>query len=263
MNFYENILNDVKAKAEAANPRTEKDFVKDGILYCGVCGEPKETKDPVPVIGRRMPVTCLCKKAEEQRKEERIKQQNHDTLRCECFDSPKQRRMTFDADDRRNGEMSKICRNYAERFGAMNRKGLVLYGGVGTGKTFLGCCIANALIDRGIACRYTSFAAQASEREDLTQYGFVVLDDFGAERDTSYMGEVVYNTIDTLYRFDIPFLLTTNMSSEELKKASDTHMQRILSRLYECCTFHKVDGQDRRREALIRDTQRINKILTE
>lgn len=37
-------------------------------------------------------------------------------------------------------------------------KGLLLYGGVGTGKTFAAACIVNALIDTGRPCLMTNFA---------------------------------------------------------------------------------------------------------
>lgn len=261
MDLYKSVLNDAAAKAEAANPRGEKDFVKDGILYCGICGAPKQTKASIPIIGKMAFVDCECVKAEKQKQADRMRAQRIETLRAECFDNAKMRGQTFAVDDRRNPEIGKICRNYVEHFHEMNGKGLVLFGEPEKGKTFFGCCIANALIDRGIAGRCTSFTAQATDHEDLTQYSFVLLDDFGAERDTSYMGEIVYSTIDTLYRFGIPFVLTTNLAGEQLKNSADIATKRILSRLHETCIFYEVTGPDRRRETLKQDTPYYKQIL--
>lgn len=263
MSLYESILNEAVAKAKAANPRGEKDFIKDGILHCGVCGAPKQTKASIPIIGKMAFIDCECVKAEKQKQADRIRAQRVETLRNECFDSPKMRKWTFDRADDRNAEMKRICRHYAENFNQMDGKGLVLFGEKGTGKTVLACCITNALVDKGIRCRCTSFIEQSHNQEDLTQYGFVFLDDFGAERDTSFMEEVVFYTVDTLYRFGIPFVLTTNMTAEDIKRSDNISLGRVLSRLYEVCYFHEFKGSDRRREILKADTANYREMLKE
>ena len=264
---WNDVMNQIAKQIEAATPRNETDYEKDGLLYCGVCHTPKQAIIDIPVgeklISSKFPVRCACIINAREGSERRIRAQHIETLRAECFDNVKMRGFTFDVDDGQNADIGKVCRNYADHFKEMDGKGLVLYGDVGTGKTFFACCIANALINRGIACRCTSFIGQErpKEKEDLTQYGFVVLDDFGAERSSSYMDEVVYSTIDTLYRRRIPFAITTNMTGREMANASDPSTKRVLSRLHETCVFYEVSGQDRRRETLKQDTPYYKKIL--
>ncbi len=268
MEGLSSILIEMMRKIEADTPRNETDYEKNGLLYCGVCHTPKQAIIDIPsgkkLISGKFPVRCACIINARKESERRIRAQQIETLRAECFDDVKMRGFTFDADDGKNADIGKVCRNYADHFKKeTGKKGLLLRGDVGTGKTFFACCIANALIDRGIACRCTSFIDQAKleKKEDLTRFGLVVLDDFGAERSSSFMEEVVYSTIDTLYRRQIPFIITTNMTDRELSNASDPSTRRVLSRIYEACVPYEVSGKDRRRETLKQDTPYYKNIL--
>ena len=256
---WNDAFDQIVKKIEADTPRNETDYEKDGLLYCGVCNTPKQAFNAI--FNRKVPIPCACVINARKESERRLRAQRIETLRAECFDNVKMRGFTFDVDDGQNADIGKMCRNYADHFKEMDGKGLVLYGNVGTGKTFFACCIANAIIDRGFSCRYTSFVDQATKKEDLTQYDFVLLDDFGTERSTSYMDEVVYSTINTLYRYQIPFVLTTNMTGKEMANASDSSTMRVLSRLHEMCIFYEVSGKDRRRETLKQDTPYYKNIL--
>lgn len=259
MEGLSSILIEMMRKIEADTPRNETDYEKNGLLYCGVCHTPKQAFNEI--FKSNVPIPCACQINAKKERERRLYAQRIETCRAVCFDNVRMRGFTFDVDDGQNADIGKVCRNYADHFKEMDGKGLVLYGNVGTGKTFFACCIANALIDRGFSCRCTSFVDQATKKEDLTQYDFVLLDDFGAERSTSYMDEVVYSTIDTLYRYQIPFVLTTNMTGQEMANASDSSTMRVLSRLHEMCIFYEVSGKDRRRETLKQDTPYYKNIL--
>jgi DNA replication protein DnaC len=176
---------------------------------------------------------------------------------------------TFDADDGANPELSGICKRYVERFDEMfaDGKGLLFYGTVGTGKTFMASCIANALIDKGYSCLVTNFARITNELQSdfnkrqayfdhLNQYSLIVLDDFASERDTEYMGEIVMNVIDARYRVKKPIIIATNLSGEEFDNPSDVRRQRVFSRLFEMCLPYEVKGKDRRKRTLLEDTQK-------
>lgn len=56
-------------------------------------------------------------------------------------------------DDKRNPKVSDVCRRYVENWAEMKARniGILFYGDVGTGKSFLACAIANALLERFIA----------------------------------------------------------------------------------------------------------------
>lgn len=53
--------------------------------------------------------------------------------------------------------------------------------------------------------------------------------------------------IDTRYRQKKPLIVTTNLSGDQLKDTRDISYRRVLSRLYEMCTFLEVQGRDRRK----------------
>ena len=140
-------------------------------------------------------------------------------------------------------------------------KGLLLFGNVGTGKTFYAACIANALIDRGIPCLVTNFARIANTvqgffegrqeyYDSLNRFPLLLIDDLAAERKTEYMQEIVFNVIDSRYRAGLPLIVTTNLTREEMQHPADITYQRIFSRLFEMCTPIEIYGKDRRCVAL-------------
>ena len=81
------------------------------------------------------------------------------------------------------------------------RQGLLLWGDVGTGKTFIAGCIANALLDRGIPVLMTNFSRvlmrlTSNIAEDknafldgLDAFRLLVIDDLGIERNTDFAQE--------------------------------------------------------------------------
>ena len=88
--------------------------------------------------------------------------------------------------------------------------GCLFWGGVGTGKSYLAGCIANALMEKEIPVRMTNFAlilndlaASFEGRNEyisrLCRYPLLILDDFGMERGTEYGLEQVFNVIDSRY----------------------------------------------------------------
>ena len=263
--MFEKIMQDMSERVREMHPITAQDYTQDGLLYCGKCRSPKQSR--IEVSGKVMVFNCICRcrKEELEREEQARKQRAFDErvrrLRLEAFDNSFLRGCTFDCDDSPDTFVSRICRNFAERFADMGHKGLLLFGGVGTGKSFYAACIANALIDRGIACRMTTMTALAKEQDMPDHVRVVILDDFGTERDTEYMREAVWNVIDTLYRRQITLICTTNLTAKELKTAEDTHKQRIFSRLYEMCMFYELPGKDRRRERMKIDNAPYKAIL--
>ena len=58
-----------------------------------------------------------------------------------------------------NGKNLTLCRRYAQKFDTMLEKnqGLLLWGPVGTGKSFAAACIANYLLEHKVPVMMTSF----------------------------------------------------------------------------------------------------------
>ena len=249
------------------NPQAPGDYMdaKSGLLMCGACGEPKQ--HVIDLAGTKMIVPCACRCTREQdkaRKEALERQRAEYELsrrRTECFgDDLKKAGYTFAADDRRNAHVSDAAWGYTKDFAQQRKdgKGLLFLGTVGTGKTFYACCIANAVIDAGYSAIVTNFAQIASDLQgafdkrsvhnQLLRADLIVLDDLAAERDTSFMQEVVFQVVEELSGAGKPMILTSNLSPQEFLHPAELSRSRVLSRVAEVCTIVSVTGADRRME---------------
>ncbi len=272
------VFNRFENLAAKAQPIEEGDYEVDGLMYCGKCNTPKQCE--VELFGEIRKPFCVCKckrerlDAEEAERQRWKRQQKVAKLRHMGFPESEMQGWTFAADDGSNAKISKIALNYVENFDEMRKrgKGLLLYGTVGTGKTFAAACISNALIDRGIPCLMTNFArlvntiqgmydGKQQYIDGLNKFDLIVIDDLAAERDTEYMNEIVFNIIDSRYRAGLPTIITTNLSAAEIKNPADMKRQRTYSRLLEMCVPVLVEGKDRRKEKLKADYADLNDLL--
>lgn len=150
-------------------------------------------------------------------------------------------------------------KEYAKNFKEFKRqgKGLLLYGTVGTGKTYYAACIANALLDEGHRVLMTNFAQLTNTIQgmfegkqefinSLNSYSLLIIDDLGAERTTEYMQEMVFNIIDSRYRAGKPMIITTNLTLKEITKAQDIGRDRIYDRILERCHPIEVQAENKR-----------------
>ena len=84
----------------------------------------------------------------------------------------------------------------------------------------------------------------------------VIFDDLGAERNTDYALEKIYNIIDSRYRRKLPMLLTTNLTIDEMKDEEDRRYSRIYDRIFETCYTMQFTGPSwRKKEASRRFTE--------
>ena len=274
------IIEGIAKASENTIPINDGDYIdSEGLLCCGKCHTRKQTVI-VLTNGKKLMPRCVCKCEQEKMAMEEEKRRERDRIekiketRKVGFPDDDMSRFTFDNDDRTNPELSDIAHRYVDHFAEMYRrhKGLLLFGSVGTGKTYIASCIANALIDRGYTCLVTNFArltnTLAGIRKDkqeyldsLNRFSLIVIDDLSSERNTDYMNEIVMNIIDSRYRSGKPIIVTTNLTSEELKHPSDIHKSRIYSRLMEMCVPYEVKGIDRRKKKLIDEAGEIEHIL--
>lgn len=279
MSGIENAFASIIAKAKESAYISPDDYLgEDGLYYCGKCNTRKQTVVSIFDAKRVVPCICKCRADELKAEEEAIrKRELFDKimrLRSVGFPESAMRNWNFANDDGSNPKMSNAMRKFVENFPTFQKegKGLLLFGTVGTGKTFLAACVANALIDQGIPCLVTNFARIANEvqglfegkqeyYDNLNKFPLLVIDDLSAERKTEYMQEIVFNVIDARYRANLPIIVTTNLTREELMHPSDLSYQRIFSRLFEMCTPIEVSGKDRRQQALREDIGKYKNLL--
>jgi DNA replication protein DnaC len=266
-----------KAK-ETANI-TAGDYIgEDNLYYCGKCHTRKQTAISLFDATRIVPCICKCRADEIKAEDEARRQREHFDkvmrMRSVGFPEKAMASWTFANDDGSNPELSNAMRKFVDNFQTFQRegKGLLLFGTVGTGKTFLAACVANALIDKGIPCLVTNFARIANEvqgmyegkqeyYDNLNKFPLLVIDDLSAERKTEYMQEIVFNVIDARYRANLPLIVTTNLTRKELQHPAELTHERIFSRLFEMCTPIEVSGKDRRQQALIEDIGKYKDLL--
>ena len=190
---------------------------EDGLFYCGKCRTPKQFRmEAPPMEGRLLPHPCRCE--QERLDREAAEQEAHRhrqavaDLKRRGFTDPAMKDWTFANDNGKCPQM-KHARFYVENWPTMQAEniGYLLWGGVGTGKSYFAGCIANALMEQEVAVRMTNFAlilndltASFEGRNDyitrLCRAPLLILDDFGMERGTEYGLEQVYNVIDSRYR---------------------------------------------------------------
>ena len=69
----------------------------------------------------------------------------------------------------------------------------------------------------------------------MQSYSLLVLDDLGAERDTAYAAEQVFNVVDARVQTGLPLVVTTNLSVKEMQEADSMQLKRIYDRVLELC----------------------------
>ncbi len=234
-----------------------------GLLVCGKYHTKKQKK--ISFLGVERVVDCLCQCAAEEMEREREKHRAEDELlHIRQMKSAGLQDSTFFDYTFANCDETHPCVQYARRYVGnfaefqKNGQGLLFWGNVGTGKTFLAGCIANALMEKNIPVLMTSFpkllnalgGLYSGEKNEylksLNQYRLLIIDDLGVERDTPYVLETVYLVIDERYKSGKPFIITTNLLLEKLRNPADLEHGRIYDHIMERCVPVAFSGKNYR-----------------
>lgn len=242
----------------------------DGIKYCTKCMTPKQIIKMIGDTAHVYNVRCECEEREYQaRKQAELKAQQEFELRMKAeklrnngIAVKQYHSYTLENDDNLTPEITAKIKDYINNFVkyALTGEGLMLYGGVGTGKTFLAMCIANALIDKGYKVYATSLSQITRLLRDfnkaegrynaLMSYDLIILDDLGTESAMPSTMEIIYQVIDGWTSRNIPLVITTNLTPEIFEKAANgsgaIDTARVSSRILEKCRPIKVNAIKRR-----------------
>ena len=278
-NTFMKLFDSMVETSKAQNGIDDGDYLdEDGLLMCGKCHTRKQIRISVLGVEKMPMVPCECRKKEIEKEgleeNERNKSYKISQMKQAGFPDKEMASWTFENDDGKNKKIMDIAKRYVDNFNEMkaDHKGLLLFGGVGVGKTYASACIANALIEKGHPCLVTNFARlintlqslQEGKQEfldELNEYDLLVIDDLASERNTEYMQEFVMQIIDARNRSGLPIIVTTNLTAQELKNPADMQKQRIYSRLLGMCVPIEVKGADRRKVSLINDFDKYKDIL--
>lgn len=255
----------------------------DGLLYCGRCRTPKTALLVLPELTgtdepRLFPIACQCQ--EEAAEEERQKTAAAEfsaTMRsrwdrCGFHDSGLLRHR-FATDDGGQKQITDTLKRYVSKWSDVyrNNVGILLYGPVGSGKSFLASCLCNALLEKQASVCATSFSRvlnvlqsspdRQAVLDRLESFRLIFLDDFGAERDTPYAVEQIFSVIDTRYRIKKPVLITTNLTLKQMENPENLVYSRIFDRVLEMCPVRLAVTGKSRRTGLAEERRRLAREL--
>lgn len=251
---------------------------KSGLLYCNKCRTPRQKR--IEILGKIMEPRCMCacQTADYERREQMRKHREFLDMvsrnRSIGLPDPELRKHTFENDLGYNPKQTEMAKNYVRHWEELQEtaSGLLLWGSVGTGKSFLAGCIANALLDKGVPVIMTNFARLLNRLTDMyagdrnayidsfKRYPLMIIDDLGVERNSEFAREQVFSVIDSRYRSQLPMIVTTNLSLQELQHPADLSRARIYDRILERCTPIRVNDQnirERNKKANIESAKQI------
>lgn len=242
------------------------------MVYCETCGKAIQKEIEWPLFDgtgrtqtRVVNVVCDCIIKKDHETKQRLEQEEQlrtlQSLRKVSMMDYSLNTASFAGYEitQENKKPYTIALNYLNNFEKMkeNGQGLLMWGDVGTGKSYTAACIANGLLSKNRPVVMISIIklVELSGNEsfedainNMCKADLLIIDDLGAERSTDYVLEKVYNVIDTRYRIRKPMIITTNVQMREMKETADIRYSRIYDRLFEMCYPVKFTGQSMRKK---------------
>ncbi len=252
---------------------------ENNLIYCRKCGTPRQKR--LEVLDKIYEPRCRCA-CQQAAYEQSVQEQKHreflDTVarnRSVGLPDPELRRHTFENDLGYNQEQMKKAKQFVKNWDTFRSKsmGLLFWGNVGTGKSYIAGCIANALLDKGVPVMMTNFARLLNKLTDMysgdrnayidsfNAYPLLIIDDLGIERNSEFAREQVFHIIDSRYRSQLPMIVTTNLTVKELKDPEDLARARIYDRVLERCVPIRVNDQNVRKLIAAQNISIAQKLL--
>lgn len=218
---------------------------------------------------------CACQREEREQEAERVRLQEHISLvkrlQDNCFQYKTFSNAVFKDLDR-GSRQETIARRYVQNWAKVRKEniGLLFWGDVGTGKTYLASCIANALMEQEVSVKMVNFSYILNVGfeyrneliHSLCHFGLLIIDDFGTERGTDYGLETVHSVLDARYNSGKPMIITTNLSLQQMKNPEDEMHKKIYDRTKNCVPV-QFGGESRRQAAGKDKMEQFKKMLLE
>lgn len=169
--------------------------------------------------------------------------------------------------DHRTGEdrvkLEKVvdyCHEFIDTFDTDYRN-MVLCGTVGTGKSYLSCCVAHELLETCHSVIYMSsqqlfeamaqhqFGGDRNAKSDfitsLYECDLLIIDDLGTELTNNFVISSLFGIINERHLRRNSTIISTNLDLSEIR---DRYSERVLSRLTGSYTFYGLTGADVRND---------------
>ncbi|MCR5301270.1 MAG: ATP-binding protein [Lachnospiraceae bacterium] len=179
--------------------------------------------------------------------EEVLEKENFDTLRYDIYTDTEREKIQPIIDE---------CRHFADDFGSVYRN-ILLYGNVGTGKTFLTNCIAKAVLDKGYSVIYFTsmrlfdtlsrvqfsydYEGFRDVQDDIFSCDLLIIDDLGTENVNSFVASRLFDIINERDLRKKSTVISTNLNFGELDAR---YTDRSFSRLFGSYTVLHPDVED-------------------
>lgn len=153
------------------------------------------------------------------------------------------------------------ARNYVEEF-ANTYRNLFFYGNVGSGKSFLSCCIAKEILKQGYEVFYFSsvslfdtlanFTFRSADKQELAgfterlkQCDLLIIDDLGTELTNAFVSSELFTILNERDFAKKATIISSNIRLEDLR---DQYSDRIFSRVISNYDIVRFEGDDIRKQ---------------
>ena len=235
---------------------------------CEFCGKPLFARKVMFQDNEMVfPITCSCvtEKREKEEFARKYRDQKARVIRAYNFSRLNDRLLpcTFENFEETTGNSKtvNILKKYVRNFDKFCKKGLgiILSGGVGTGKTHLAVATfkqivrqnrtsvfitaSNLFARMSESMSYSNEETLSSITDYLVNVEFLVIDDLGAHKQNDTIREYLYRIIDGRYTAMKPTVITTNDNMEDIRRSLG---ERIADRLGGCCVYLEYKEKSRR-----------------
>ena len=269
--MFQDIENEMIKSIMKNQKNNDNDYYNENnVLVCGKCHTEKEYITP---SGRKIPCLCECRCRELELEEKQHLKKDFIRNNIRYIDIEYRNIYFKDVNElEQEYDWSYKFVNEFETFKKMNT-GLYIFGEVGNGKTTIASAIANELLERQYRVMmiptnqaiYKINNGDGNTQENINHFkqtlldmDLIVLDDFGATRETAYQLEKIYNLINFLYENRKVIIITSNITRKDLGEETDLTKKRIFDRIIEM-TYGCFVRKAGLRKELAKDKQKMIK----
>lgn len=245
--FTQKILSSINSRASNNFDLDLTSINEQGLMVCNSCNKPIQTL--IPGVNLKLFIPCDC--MIDSWNKSKISQENKDYNNLKndmikiAFHDPTLRSVTFESVKNLSAPQLDI-KSYADNFVDFKQKGVgkLIFGDIGSGKSFAAISLANRLIDCGFSVKYSSlsrlyrsvdFSSFDSLLDNLKTFDLLIIDDFLDGSETNYFLSNVHQIINSRVESSLPIVVVTNLLVSHMKSHNNIPSAQIFSKLFKVC----------------------------